>query len=192
MMDIRSASKTKVKVSASLTLHHLSMGEVPAFINFSVLGKLVVPVLLGTTYIKRFIKLVHPSEGKVIPYRSQPVPILMRHEAMRTAKDEKAHSRQKDTKRLALLMTPSRFERQNITVVRQVVLKAMLETSVLTSTQAAGLMNMIFHENLAKNRTCMTAIDVMDAYRGLPFYITIANFERLMSTSLNIRGLVKS
>lgn len=73
-------------------------------------------------------------------------------------------------------MTTTRAKPKYITVVRQVVLKAMRDTLAIVCAQPLGLVEVAPHENVSKNRTCVTAKTIMDFYLGGPFYNTIANF----------------
>lgn len=45
--------------------------------------------------------------------------------------------------------------------------------------KAVGLIEVILHEKLAKNRVRMTAKSIMDVYQGRSNYITIAKFGKL-------------
>lgn len=80
-------------------------------------------------------------------------------------------------KNLALLLSPTSGELGYITVSRQVVLKAMLKTSVLFSTYAADPLEVILSENIANIHACMTGKSFMEVILGHPFPITVANFD---------------
>lgn len=100
----------------------------------------------------------------------------MVHEINSEADKNASDIRQSNYQDLAPLVTPTTCDRKYITVTRQVALKEIHETLVLVSTQAAGLIEIIPHENVAKTHACVTAKGIVDVYPGRPFYITIANF----------------
>lgn len=50
-------------------------------IFFGIVKDLAVTVLLETSFIGKFVKQIFPGERKIVPYSSQPVLILMIHEA---------------------------------------------------------------------------------------------------------------
>lgn len=52
----------------------------------------------------------------------------------------------------------------------------MCATALLVFTQATGLIEILFDENLAKNHAFIAARGILDVYTGHLFYITIANF----------------
>lgn len=58
---------------------------------------------------------------------------------------------------LALLMTSTEGEAMPTTIARQVVLKAIRDTSVLVSMYVAGLIHAIFQNRVAKPYASMTA-----------------------------------
>lgn len=102
--DIRSTPGTKLEVSETITLH-LCMGELLTSVNYGVIKALEVPVFLGTTYIYRFIKSIHPAEREIVPYHSLPVPILMLKEAKRETKKNSTKASQGNEEVLVLLVT---------------------------------------------------------------------------------------
>lgn len=89
---------------------------------------------------------------------------------------DNTETRQVDEKELALLVAPTRCKHESIMIARQVALTATCWIQGLVSTQAAGLIKVVFREDLIKNHACMTAQDIADVYLGRHFYITIANF----------------
>lgn len=82
----------KVKVCGTITIH-LVMCESRTSVNFVVLNELIVPVLIGTAYIDRFIKLLPLLERKIVPHHFPPVPNLMVYEAPGKAEHNKYNIR---------------------------------------------------------------------------------------------------
>lgn len=74
---------------------------------------------------------------------------------------------------------PSRCKPKYIKASRQVVLKPMSETSVLVSTLAACLIEVAFHEKVAKNNASMTGNAIIDCYRGFTPFLTISKFDKV-------------
>lgn len=57
------------------------MSKSRASVSFGIVSELVVPLLLGTTFIGRFKKLIHLAGKQKVPHYYLPVSILMLHEA---------------------------------------------------------------------------------------------------------------
>lgn len=79
------------------------MGKLHTRVNFSVVNKLVVPVLFGRIFINRSILFIYTAEGKIVPQHSPPVTILKVHETRRETDMNNAETRQADKGTLALL-----------------------------------------------------------------------------------------
>lgn len=73
--DIRRATHTKLKVSGTIRIH-LHMCESQTYVNFGVINKLAMQFFVGAMYIDRLIKSIHPSERKIVPVGSSPLPVL--------------------------------------------------------------------------------------------------------------------
>lgn len=178
MSEIQSASDTRLVVSGTVTLH-LCIGESHTWVLFCVLDKPVVPVLLRTTFMEKFMKYIHPVERKIMLHLSPPVPNLMVDEANSGPKKSRLDSRQLIDQDPAVLVTPISGRPNYISAARQVVPTAMLKRSDLVSTQAAGLVEVDSHENVAKDNARMTAKRVVDVDLGCPFYMIEANFDKV-------------
>lgn len=79
MPDICCALDTRLKESETKALH-LRMGEPRSRVNFGVIGGLIVSILLGETYMDRFITSIHPTDKKIVFSYSLLVPVEMVHE----------------------------------------------------------------------------------------------------------------
>lgn len=73
-------------------------------------------------------------------------------------------------------VTPIRRESVYTTVAQELIFKAMCETPVSISKQAAGITAVVLYENVGKSHTGMTARGVIDVYTAQPFYISLTNF----------------
>lgn len=80
------------------------MSEACTCVSFGIMSTLLVPVLMRMTYIDRSMNSVHPTERRVVPYRSQPVPILMIYEAPCEAESSKSDIHQGATEDLEMLV----------------------------------------------------------------------------------------
>lgn len=75
---------------------------------------------------------------------------------------------------------------------RQMVLKAMCETSVLVSVQVASQIEIRVYENAAKTHACMTVKRIMDVYHRRTFRVTSTNFFEVDVSLLNHRSFRKA
>lgn len=115
MPDICSVPSTKLKVAGTIALH-LRMEKSHTRTNFGVVNGLVVPVLLGTAYIVRFIKLIHPAGKKIVPHHFPPVSIITVSEAKSTTKKNNTEIHHEVESEMSLLVTTIRGEPKSITV----------------------------------------------------------------------------
>lgn len=86
MPELRNASDTKPVVSGTITVY-LSMKEPNTRVTIVVVDKLAILVLLETIFIDRFIMSIHPTERKIIPHHSPPIPSLLIHETKSAAEN---------------------------------------------------------------------------------------------------------
>lgn len=133
------------------------MRESRTRVNFGLVNEMVVPILLGTTYIDRFMNLIHPTERRIVLHHSPLILILMVCKAKSETKNNDTEKRQRNEEELTLLGTPISDEPNCITVARQVVLTAIREIPVVVFIKAAGPIEVVPHDSVAKNHICMTA-----------------------------------
>lgn len=173
--------------------YHLRIGDSHPCVMFGVMDKLILHVLLSSTFIARFKKPVHPAQVKIASSHS-PLVLILLVLATRSEHENKEQSniRQANTEGLALLVTPTENEPKHITAARQEVLKVMCDTSALVSTGAAGLLEVISHNIAVIIYACMTAKGNMDIYPGRLFYIAISNVGTVDVQLPNLKSLVKS
>lgn len=69
MLQIYNASHTNLNVSGTISFH-LPLGESRTGVTFGVLHELFVQILLTTTLIDIYMKLVRPVERKIGPHHS--------------------------------------------------------------------------------------------------------------------------
>lgn len=125
--------------------------------------------------LTKFLTSIHLLERKIVPYHSPPRKSPYIHEANSKAAKNKSDIRQYFEQGRELLVKPTNGVPQNIRVARQVVKNAMSETTVLVSSQAAGLIVVNNHLNVANNHARIIAKRITDAHPARPVYIRIVN-----------------
>lgn len=61
---------------------YLTMGEARVRVVFEIIKNVSVSIVLGTSFIEKFVNRILPSERNMDPYNSWLVPILMVHKAL--------------------------------------------------------------------------------------------------------------
>lgn len=145
-------------------------------VNFCVLGEIVVSLLLGFTYIDRFINLIHPVERKLVPLQSPQVLILMVHETGSKAVMKSWIFFKKLQKVWRCLWHSLCVTHGIIRLPYNGFIAQCVRHQTLASTQAAGVIQVLPHANLAKRNACMTAKSIMDVELGPLFHIIIVDF----------------
>lgn len=74
MPKVKSPSHKKLVLSGAITFH-LRRDELHTRVTIGVVYKLALAILLGMTFINKFIKTVHAFERKIVPNRSPPVTV---------------------------------------------------------------------------------------------------------------------
>lgn len=85
---------------------HLCIGEAGTQVIFVVLKKHAEPILLGTTFIKRFIRSTHFCEENNVPHLSPSILIFMVYDAQSSSQNNELDTCSNEEKGLALLGTP--------------------------------------------------------------------------------------
>lgn len=147
--------------------------------TFDILKKLAVPVLLGTTFIDRVVRSIHPTGKVIVPHHYTKACILIINETRISAEKNKSHKRQNFEEDVALFVTPAWGDHKNIAVSGQIVLKAMCETPVLVFTKSVSIIEANICQNVARNPTCLRAKGIMSVYQCCPFHITIAKIGKI-------------
>lgn len=57
------------------------MGGIRVRLLFETVKNAEVSTMLGKSFIDKFVQGIFPTEGNIVPYNSQPMPVLMVHEA---------------------------------------------------------------------------------------------------------------
>lgn len=72
---LTAAGKQTITVEGVILLH-VQLGDLRVRVWFGVVKNLAVSVLLGTSFIDRFVTGIFPPERKVVPQNSEPVDII--------------------------------------------------------------------------------------------------------------------
>lgn len=72
---MKDATNQKVTVVGRIALH-VKMGDCRVKVVFGDVRHLVVPVLVGTSFMDRLVKGIFSLERKMVSFSSEPVPIL--------------------------------------------------------------------------------------------------------------------
>lgn len=76
MAEIQIQSDIGIKPSETITVYlHIVVFRTRTY--FSIVNKFVIPVLLGSKFLDRFFKLIHPTKRKTVEHHSSRVPNLM-------------------------------------------------------------------------------------------------------------------
>ena len=172
-VKLTSASRNAMNLVGVLPLF-IRMGDLKVRVWFGVVENLAVPVLLGTSYIDRFVQGIFPQERKVVPNDSRPVAILSSFAVDPTTNmvidEDEVLTVDENT-------IPNKVSRDVlIRVAKQTTLPPMSETIVTVTTKGAGLMLLSSHPNLLKTRTAVLAQGVMDILPDIPFKILLSNW----------------
>lgn len=144
MLEIQSASNTKLDIFGTFTLH-LPTGKSRTRVRVGVVVKLAVLVLLENTFFDRFVCSIHLDDRKFFQEHSPPVSILSLPKTRNVAKKkENLYLSQEVEENLAPFLMPTPCNSKTITAARKVVPKAMCETPMLASIDAAALIEVVF------------------------------------------------
>lgn len=138
-----------MKLPGTISFHSFP-GQLSTRVNPDIVNKLLVPVLPDKSYIDRFISLIQPTEIRIIPYDSQPIPISHIQEAISIAEHDKPDGSEETTEASELLVKSSQCEPNYILVFQQKRFKARCEAPVSVFTQAADLIEVVPNENMIK------------------------------------------
>lgn len=88
-----------------------------------------------TSFIDKFGIGIFPTEGKIAPYNSQPVSILIVHEA---SDDNQTIKRTTDVTDSSVLTVETEEQRHVLSIAKETKLQPMSETPVLLNKSASG------------------------------------------------------
>lgn len=74
-LDLTGASRSNV-IFDGVKLIHVRLGDLCFKAWFGVVTRMEVPLLLGTRFMDRFVKIIYLQERKIVPFHSHPVAIV--------------------------------------------------------------------------------------------------------------------
>lgn len=131
---LRHVTSQKVEVVAAIFLD-VRTGDSVLRVMSGIVRNLTVPVLLGTSFIDRFIKVIFASERKIVPFNPPPVLIVMVH----GVESDKIEERRDGT--AANITAQQDFNQNLIQLTRTITLKLLSETSVFVARNAMGIIS---------------------------------------------------
>lgn len=129
--SLRNSTNQKAKIVGTITLR-VRIRDSRVRVVFVIVRYLAVPVFLGTSFIDSFVKDIFPSERKIVPYISKPVPII-------AIKDLSSEHEDKDDSAQGMLLTKEEHAPRLVSVVRQKKIPPRSEGVALVATNTKGL-----------------------------------------------------
>lgn len=112
------------------------MGETVVRVVFGIVKNLAFPILLGTQFIGKFFKGILPAKSKIVPYNSQPVPILMVYEA---SSDNRTTTRTTDETDGSVMPVKTEEQEHFVRVARAMTLQPMFTIPFLVRTSTSEI-----------------------------------------------------
>ena len=154
---------------------YVRMGKLRCRVWCGVVPKLAVPVLLGTSFIDKFIKTIDVENRRIMPRGSHAVPILgIGTSDVAALVDPPAA----DSKRSALPedFEPDNIPRAKIALSQTVVIPPMTQSPVHVTCPRPGFHRIVPNTNTMYKHNVCAAHGVMDIPSNAPFHILMSNF----------------
>lgn len=126
---------------------------------------MIVPVLVGTSFIDKYGGDVFPGERKIVAYNSESVPILV------------------------VFGKSERKEKRPFRVVRTTNLAPLSEPPVLVGTSASRLVQGSPRKSAKEHTDHMTAFGIVDVFLNRPFKKVVANPDITVVTLANLQRI---
>lgn len=169
------------------------LSDLHAHVAFGVVNNFVLQILLGTSYIDRFINGMFPLEQRITPAGTRPVDILASYSCIKATNVGVTDYAEKDYHDVQLSNRRKLEQRDSILIlVRKswrYVISPFRESPALAVACAVGLLILDPHQNKAKNRTVLNPKAFMEAVLSKPVFVLIGNITPL-SIHIQRRGYV--
>lgn len=163
-----SATNQRVEIVGILSFY-VRMDEARVRVELGELRNLAVPILLGTSFVDKFVKGVFPSKRKIVTYNSPRVSLLLIHEALT---DNQGFNDESENGTYKGILVVEYVEReQSIRIARTIVLQPMSETAVLVVTNAKRLVEIESLPALLEKCPCTVARGLLGALPRHPFRV---------------------
>lgn len=166
------ASNERIQVEGTFYLVVL-LGDLHARFTFGVVDKMVVSILLGTSYIDRFIALVFHLIQQIAPVHSSLIAILASYSYNKGTNDVVTNYADKYYNNVQLTNEQKGEQTKNwsipVRTSRESIIPVFGESPALDTMSGTGLIALNTPPNVAKNRTARTA----KRHRGSDFRQTV-------------------
>lgn len=164
-LALKKPANLKVGVVRTITLY-VRIGESKLKVVFRVVRNVSVPVLFEISFIDRFVKGSFPPEPKLVPYNSNPVPILVI-----MSKSEDPRNRNKAQDAMVIKKDASRLLR----MTRKTKIPPMCSGIVFVATDMRELVQMdpLLEGDNTQART--PASGIIYAFKNRPFNVIVRN-----------------
>jgi len=163
---LRGANNTTLVVEGVILLH-VRVGDLCVKVWFGVVPVLVTKVLLGTTYINRFVRGIFPPEQQVVPFHSRPIPLLKPPTASVLLVEPHDGT-------TSVHHAPAARD-DMVRVAKPVRLPPYSECKVLVTCATPGLIMVEPHSTALADKLVMTAYGIMENNPKRPFYVMMSN-----------------
>lgn len=163
------AATKEAMVLQEMILLCVRLGDLEVRAWFGVVDRLAVRLLLGTSFIDRFVKAIFPQDKCLLPMQSKPVAIIDEvTKAVDVGAVEKKLSDEGD----------ETGKNHTIWVAQGRHIAPMTTSKVLVNSTAPGRSYIVTHPRLTNRRMSLVAQGLMDITARRPFYVLVSNFGR--------------
>ena len=153
----------------------VKLGDLRRVVWFGVLEKLSAALILGTSYLNRFIRMIEPLRQTIRPINSRAVPLLVDPD------DDPVVSAINEPKLLGThddaLPTDDLDYFGNIRLAKSIKIPARTQVWAKVKTEATGMVPVTPHWRTQEPYHVSCANGVANVWRNKPFYILLANFD---------------
>ena len=153
----------------------VTIGDLSTLVWFGVVRRLTTKILLGTSYLNRFVQRIEPLSRRLTPVRSRTIPLLVKPEDRNPAVSSIVEPELLTT-HAAAFRTPQRERSCSIKLARAVCIPARTQQWVPVTSQHSGLITVVPHPRTSVHQTVVAANGVAQVWENERFYILIANW----------------
>lgn len=165
-----SASKQSLSVIGFIQLV-TRIGELKVRIPFLVVTKLVTDMILGTSFLDRYVKAIIPGNRKVL-LKGAPSISIVGYTRSKTGATESNDGRPLfDTTSL-----PRQTVSQKVRLAEKVTVPPMTQITARAQSEVSGMRFLQSHPKLFHRNMTLMANGVMDILPNRPFSVTLSNF----------------
>ena len=168
---IKSATNHEVLVEEMIKLT-LRIGDLTVDYYFGIVDDLPPKLLVGTSFINKYIQSIKPLKRKIYPIHSRPVPLIACKTEDKTFGINTIHTPTAPT------WTEETEIHVPLRVARQCVIPANCQKLVTVYANADGLLSVQSESKLFRTRQCQVANGIAEVEAGEPFQIWVANFSK--------------